>query len=411
VKAEVIACAVWTGIAEVTYSAIPEVQGLTRPRVLPSALLWMVWYAIAIPYIPQIIPGSDTQPLFMLVLFLSLMLMSMDSDFLARRTINVRSIAIVTGLVASLAIALAYNMLVASKGLYVPRLVAFLQFLLAFLFGASRLWHMPRHWLRNVLIVFVVFTLIYMVTGGAVESLLIRSREGADAALRSSGRGVRTLSPEPSILAVHLLNLTVLDSLYFRRFQVDASLLALLLIPLLASLSGYGFVIALTLIGLRFPLPTATVLSIGALFAWQNLASLQISGVRILDLIGGFREYGFKLFLLDSSLRTRLASFLQYIESFRSTFPFGDAFTIFSGGGFVSIVSGLGVAGLLFAGCVLYLILAGGYSMRLTLLLLVWAGIYLLSGAFGVPSVGIIIGLLVSNLSLRAHRIDSTRRP
>lgn len=321
-----------------------------------------------------------------------------NNKFVNQPIFTKRGIALTFLLLFTVLVGLFYNQFVAGNAIYFPRLIAFTQFLLAMSFGASRLFYLPDKWLVRFLVVYGIFTVIFYATGGLVEELLIRSRgtAGAEILVRT-GRGARTLSPEPSIMSVHIFNMLVAYSLFFKRAKIEVGTFILVLFPLIASLSGYGFFIALMLVVIYYPIQTFVFAGFGFLAFGQLLLNMELSGLRILFILNGLREYGPQFLLLDTSFRGRFNSFNQYVTSFKETFPFGDAFTIFSGGGFVSIISGLGMVGLLFYLSLLFLLLVSNYPVKVKLLFFVWLLIYSLSGSFGVPLVGLIVGLFVAN--------------
>lgn len=379
---------------------------------LPYAIMMVIWFILAVPYIPSVIPGTDSQPTFSLVLISVLTLFLFNHKFVKQPFITREGLAITLILTITVSVGLVYNYFVADNKIYVPRLIAFTQFLIALFFGASKLFYLPEKWLVRFLVVYVVFTVIYYATGGMVEDLLIKSRgAGGTEVLAVTGRGARTLSPEPSILSVHILNMVLMYSLFFKKARLGIKTFILVLIPLIGSLSGYGFFIALALILIYYPIQAIVSAGIGILAFGQVLLNMELSGLRILFILNGLREFGPQFLLLDKSFRSRFNSFNDYLVSFQETFPFGDAFTLFSGGGFVSIISGLGLIGLLFYISLLFLLMVSNYPIQLKLLFFVWLLVYLLSGSFGVPLVGLIVGLFVANAFRNEQSSYSPGRP
>lgn len=368
-----------------------------NPR-LPHAVMLVIWYILAVPYVPSLIPGTDSQPTFSVVMIGVIGLLLFNPTFIKQPIFTRHGIALTLLLLVTLFVGLFYNQFVAGNSIYVPRLIAFTQFLIAMTFGASRLFYLPEKWLFRFLIVYGAFTVVFYATGGLVEELLIRSRGSAGAEiLVETGRGARTLSPEPSIMSVHIFNMLLVYSLFFKKAKLDFRTFLLVLFPLIASLSGYGFFLALALIVIYYPMHAIASAGVGLLTFGKLLLNMELSGFRILFILNGLREYGPQFLLLDASFRSRYNSFNQYLLSFQESFPFGDAFTIFSGGGFVSIISGLGLVGLLFYLSLLFLLVVSNYPIQVKLLFFVWLLVYLLSGSFGVPLVGLIVGLFVAN--------------
>jgi len=362
----------------------------------------IIWFILAIPYIPQIIRGSDSQPTFSLILFATLSILLMNKQFISALLFNRTGVVILVVLISGLLVSILYNLFIEENGIYFPRLVAIIQFLIAFLFGISSLFYLPKRWLKLSLIVYALFTIVYFVTGGMIEEILIRSRSlGGIDVLEVTGRGARTLSPEPSIMSIHILNMFVLHCLYKRQVNPDILLFVLVLFPLLASFSGYGFFIAMALLLIIYPRIVIVIGTISITILGNYLMSQELSGLRILYILDGLRNNGIQFLMLDASFKSRFVSFTSYIDSFAETFPFGDAFSIFSGGGFISIISGLGLIGLLFFLSLLFLLLVSNYPFRLKALFFVWLVVYFISGSFAVPLVGLIVGVFVAKGFIR----------
>jgi hypothetical protein len=377
---------------------LPQLSAATTRPKLPYAIMLVIWYILAVPYIPSVIPGTDSQPTFSLVLLSVFALLLFNHKFVQQPFITREGLGITLTLLLTVLVGLVFNHFVAGNKIYVPRLIAFTQFLIALFFGASKLFYLPEKWLFRFMVVYVVFTAIYYATGGMVEDLLIKSRgAGGKEVLAITGRGARTLSPEPSILSVHILNMVLLYSLFFFKARLGWKTFLLVLIPLIGSLSGYGLFITVALVLIYYPIQTLSLAGVGLIAFGQTLLNMELSGLRVLFILNGLREYGPRFLLLDASFRSRFNSFYEYLMSFRETFPFGDAFTLFSGGGFVSIISGLGLVGLLFYISLLFLLVVSNYPIQIKLLFFVWLLVYLLSGSFGVPLVGLIVGVFVAN--------------
>jgi len=257
--------------------------------------------------------------------------------------------------------------------------------------------------------VYVIFTFVYYFTGGIVEEFLIGSRAaGVSELLAQSGRGARTLSPEPSIMAVHILNIILLNCLTFKNTEIGSKILLLALIPLFGSLSGYGFFIAFSLLLIFYPSVFIGILVILLLSLSTFNFNFDFNGMRASVIIEGMRENGIGFLLQDGSFNSRFYSFLEYKDAFVHAFPFGEAFTIFGGGGIVSLISALGLVGLLFFLGVFALLLFSHYSIRLKALFSVWLTVYFISGSFAVPLFGLILGVFVTNSFKHEKNIDTT---
>lgn len=358
----------------------------------------ILWFIMAIPYVPQILPGSDNQPTFTLIFLLGLFFAFVDRRFSDFRLVKHSTLVLLFFLIFSFVFSLVYTYFNSVDNIYFPRIFSFLQFLAAFYFGASSSFYLKESWLKQYLTIYFVFTLIYFLTGGLVEEVLIRSRsEDVSSLLRSTGRGVRTLSPEPAILAIHLFSMYLMNSIYYNSIKISNKVILLLLAPLISTLSGYGFFIALVILILNFPFFFFLTISFVFVVFGQFIMNFQLSGARIFLILDGLRRNGLDFLMMDSSFKSRYNSFMEYVESFESNFPLGDAFSIFSGGGFISIISGLGLVGLIFFILLILLIIFSKYNLKVKLLFSFWFLIYLFSGSFGVPLVGVIIGFFSAN--------------
>lgn len=374
-------------------------------NVIPRGFMKWFWIVLVLPYVPSIIPGVDTQPTFTILIIILFLYALVKSNVFKAGFIKIYFLVVVSFLLSALIISLLFNVIVIKNEFQIPRLISFFQFLLAFIFGASAWFYLPDKWLKYSVIVYVVFTIIYFLSNGMLEDILIRSRDEGAEHLIASGRGARTLSPEPAIMSVHIFNLVVLHAIYFKKVDFGIKQILLISFPLIASLSGYGFFIFLALLFIFYPLPFLGLIGFGSVVLLNFLNSFD-SGFRILLILNGIKEHGLEFILLDTSIRTRFFSFLGYLDSFTNNFPFGDGFTIFSGGGFISIISGLGIIGLLFFLFILVYLVLSSYSIKIKMLFLVWFVIYLFSGSTGVPLVGLILGRFMKNAFKNGESIN-----
>lgn len=366
--------------------------------MIPQPILWVLWFILAFPYIPQILPGTDSQPTFtFLVLGIVVMILA-NQKAASQKIIKKDYVYVAVIIILTLFISIIYNTVIQGNGVYVSRVLAFVQFLVAFVFGASKLLNLPIKWLQTSVLVYAMFTVVYFLTNGAIEEVLIKSRSSDSIQLMiAAGRGASTLSPEPSIMAIHIMNMVVFYTLYVGRMDFNRLTIAAVTFILMASLSGYGFFIAVIFLAILYPKYVMSAFVVLFALLGTFLMSLELSTYRILVILDGLRTYGFQYLMLDASFRSRYNSFIGYIDSFRDSFPLGDAFTLFSGGGFISIVSGLGLVGLLLFIAILVMLWRSTYPRNVKSLFLAWMFIYLLSGSFGTPLVGLILGLFAVN--------------
>jgi hypothetical protein len=97
----------------------------------------------------------------------------------------------------------------------------------------------------------------------------------------------------------------------------------------------------------------------------------------------------------DSSFSSRFASFFSYINTIKSNVILGDGFTVNQGGGYISIVSSIGIIGVLFFIYLLGKLYQKRIHWKLKFLIYFWFLINLFSGPIGIPTLGFIIGLIL----------------
>ena len=79
---------------------------------------------------------------------------------------------------------------------------------------------------------------------------------------------------------------------------------------------------------------------------------------------------------------------------------FGDNFTILEGGGLIGVISGIGLIGLILFIIYLFKICTKFDKIKVILILFFWSILNFISGPFGIPTMGIIIGLVFRNKKL-----------
>lgn len=375
--------------------SVPNIFVTTPSRI--EFYKGVIIFTIFFPYIPSIIPSSDTQPILILVT----MFLVVD-EFLNKRIItNITGfqsgvLFMVLAIYIHLVLSITYNMM-AGNGLSVTKPIAFTQFLLAAILGFSSKPLIKEKHIQTVLLVYAIFSVIYFLTRGMVEDILIRSRGAGAEALIQSGRGARTLSSEPSAFATQILNILVLQIILFEKSVRELSLktIGLASFCLLASFSGYGFVIFVALFGVRFP-KLSIVGLIGAIFivpvALNHITAIQ--SIRFVTLLKvGLNQGVMKI--LDLALGGRISSFLASIQSFLDNFWTGDGFTNRLMGGFIGLPASLGLAGFAFVVALFWKILfSEALSFFDKVLLTFWFLVILLSGNIAIPIVGVIVGLM-----------------
>jgi hypothetical protein len=370
-------------------------------RVLINFLFTLT---IFFPFIPAFISSTDTQPTLFLLAITAILLFLISPNFFSQHLEQDFTILIyVFVLVVFSIISIVINSIFFGQIVILPRYISFLQFLAALIFGYTNSFHIFKKYANTIFKIYFVFTIVYFLTNGAIENLLIKSRifsEGQD--LASIGRGARTLSPEPSFFATQMFNLLLIYTLLLekeglRNLFNNKIIIFIVSFCLLFSLSGYGFVIFFIILATFFTRYVIVLFSLAILFNSLIIDLLDgFSNLRGIGLILKIiKNNPFIIFSTDVSIATRFTSFFAYIDRFKNHFIIGDGFSLFEGGGFISIVASLGLIGVLMILFLLKKIVIDITDKKLKYLLIFWFFINFFSGPIGIPAVGIIFGLII----------------
>jgi hypothetical protein len=343
-----------------------------------------LWFVLAIPFVPQFISNTDNQPTFtILALFFFI---------LSYKKFSKKALLFSLFSFLAFTIAFIFSILIKNSDFQTSRFLSFFQFIIAINLGASSAFTIPKNWFKYSIYVYVIFTLIYFLTGGIIENTLILSREITTQELLLSGRGARTLSPEPAIMSIQILNIFVLWTLFYSSIKPNFKSYLGLFFLLIGSLSGYGFVIAIVILLIYNPLIIISIFLLFILIFYQCTLNIDFQSTRIGNILNNLGENGTQFFVIDQSFLSRLDSFNDYNLSFIKTFPYGDAFTIMNGGGFISIISALGLLGMFLFLYLLITIIISNYKFNFKVLFIFWFFLYFFTGSFGLPIIGVILG-------------------
>jgi hypothetical protein len=360
----------------------------------------LIFFTILFPFIPTIIPSTDTQPTFFLLFLLSVFYVLVYPKHLHNYYhLNYSKVYLIFSLVGIILVSVLFARFHIDSPTIWTRIISFLQFAAAIFFTYNTRYFLKEKDIRTTALIFAFFSIIFFLSQGLVERILIPGRTDSFELLQKTGRGARTLSPEPSFFALHMLNLYLIYCLIVgSEFKKRSGALVFWTVSfcLLMSLSGYGFVIFLMLLVLRYT-------KISMMF----LVFIMVSSTYIVEYLESFQSFrGFKLLaklladnptilLEDKSFSGRLGSFLTYMENIKDNFIFGDGFTLFQGGGFISVVSSLGILAFIFFIFFIYKLFAKRIPGKLKALLVFWFLINLFSGPIGIAPLGVIIGLVL----------------
>jgi len=377
-------------------------RSISISEIVSALILWTV----LVPFVPVLVPASDTQPTFLLVFALAL-LVAFAFPAAGRKLFRISLPGIIS---ATLAASVLYACLlianVSQQDSTIPaRLVSFLQFSAAAYWGYAGKYEWTEKILFRALVFYALFTLVYFATDGAIENALIHSRLENAQTLFAMGRGARTLAPEPSFFSLQVFNIFVLARIVCcrRSEKCGVDSFKWLLVTgfcLAASFSAYGALLLGAVFLAIYP-RVFLILSLITLTAW-GLVSRYLSdwesvrAIKVLLTLIQTRGSLADLMRLDASFSSRIGSFGDYVRAF-ARHPFvGNGFSLYQGGGFISIVAAFGVAGLAFFAWLLQKIVRGGFDTRTKIILFVWFLLNFVSGPIGVPIIGVIVGHLMA---------------
>jgi hypothetical protein len=356
------------------------------------------------PFLPALISSADTQPtLFMLAITAILLFLISPNFFGSHLKQDFTIIVYVFALLLISFISILLNWFLYGQIVILPRYISFLQFLAALIFGYTNSFYFFKKYANSIFVIYFIFTIIYFLTNGLIENTLIKSRffsEGKD--LASMGRGARTLSPEPSFFAIQMFNLLLIYTLLLEKEGIkkvfnNKKVIFIVSFCLLCSLSGYGFAIFFIILAAFFTRYIIVLFGLAILFNSLIIDLLDgFSNLRGIGLILKVIKYNpLILASTDLSFATRFNSFFAYIDRFKNNLFIGDGFSLFQGGGFISIVASLGLVGFFLILFLLFKIFSTIKSGKLKYLLIFWFFLNLFSGPIGIPAIGIIFGLII----------------
>jgi len=364
--------------------------------------IFLFYFIIIFPFIPQIVSSSDTQPL--LLIYFGLYLIFIPFWNSEKFKLNRKSLAFFV-LIIVLFFLQFLNYFISGKAPIISRYVAFIQLLVAIYFGNFLYFEFNNKWFKYSLIIYFILTIVYFSTNGFIENILVQSRDASSEDLMIMGRGARTMSPEPSFFALHLFNLYVINELLrFKNYgKKDLIENVLLFILLFSSLSGYGILIFFFILSIEYPkfvITSTLILFSFFTFFYERLISYE--NFRSIDLILRVISDGpISLLENDASISSRMDSFVTYYTSIKDNIFLGDNFSVLEGGGFIGLISGLGLIGFLYLIIINLKILGFISSPKLVLILIFWFLLNLISGPFGIPTIGLIVGLILRNSKLK----------
>jgi hypothetical protein len=372
--------------------------------VLLEKLLLMTLF---FPYIPALIRSTDTQPTFTLLILalFGYVLLKKQAENPIIRLSNSQIFVLLSVLFLAF-FSVSVNAVLTNEHSSATRVFSYVQFVFAILFGMYSKLELDKNDFRKVLLTYVIFTIIFYLSKGTIEDLLIGSRNESTAELLSTGRGAKTLSPEPAQFALQVFNIIIIYYLWFAKdgHKLSLTLFALAAFCFLSSLSGFGMVLLALLIFARHPrVAWGLFFSILAIapFVVNYLESIGANRRMFQLLVLLFKGGLVKLYQQDSSIGTRLGSFFAYLERSGDFFLIGDGFSLLQGGGLISLIASLGFVALIFLIYIFFKILfLKNFAYNLKILLVCWLFINIISGSIAIPSIGFIIGLILTKKSI-----------
>lgn len=360
----------------------------------------LIAFTIFFPYIPSLFIGLDVQPFLVFSATIFIILLSLSTNYLSHKEleINYSIVLTIAFIITWTSICLFINL---NLGPYLSRFLAVIIFFMYVLIGAMEINFMNRRMVVSFLLIYLFFTIIYFLTGGALEEILIRSRSSNqfESAILS-GRGSSALSPEPSFFAHQVFIIFIFSKIFLweRISALQKNLIYYLSIFLLGtsfSVTGFIYIIIASFTFFK-PKDLTLIIIILGLMSLILFPRVEFLNIRVFifamevfqSISSGSIQLG------DISFLVRIESFLSYIEEFKKFPIFGNGFRAYLGGGLISIVAELGIVGLIFLIGLMALILTSSLNLQDRLGVLGWLMINTISGSIANPGIGIFIGML-----------------
>lgn len=360
----------------------------------------LIFLTATFPFLIPLVPSTDSQPtfsLFALLFAAAALAQCFNRDvFIRRDGFFLASAVFGCGLIW-LCLSVIVNGLAIDN---INRIVSFIMFQIALATGLLNHRLFTKERVLTALKAYLVFTVIFFLSRGKIESLIIQSRGEAITMLLNKGRGASTLSPEPSFFAFQIFTLFLLARLtvWEKMTARQKHTVQLITIGLLvASLGGYGLIYAAMVIflsGRRYIFGSA-ILGGCALLAVASF--FDISSLRFVKLFTSISSNiaSSNWELKDVSILVRLTSFQEYLNIFKEHPFLGDGFRFYGGGGLVSLLASLGFYGLMLILTAVTAVIFLDTGLRLKLVLLAWLAFQFISGPIGLPFVGLLVGVIL----------------
>lgn len=364
--------------------------------VLSNALSAGLYFAAAFPFVVQLIPGTDTQPAFVILCVIAVTLILCQSSVSVRKNEFFLLSLFILGGLFSLCASLLVNEF---KEINLSRIVSFVMFLISM---TAALWYRSLFNPQRIYITFIIyalFTCLFFVSNGWLESILIQSRGDAITTSLSTGRGASTLSPEQSFFSFQIFTLYLVARLcIWDEFSgKQKSLIEIIvLLLLISSFGGYGIVyvfFVFLMSSSRSAIKLVMIFCAALIFVlfffnWTSLRSVVVIYEVFITLVTGQG-------ISDVSVNVRFSSFLTYFDIIRENFLFGDSFSYHGGGGLVSLVAGLGMVSLIYFAVFIFALANIKRSIRLKISVFFWFILQSISGPIGLPLIGLLFGLVM----------------
>jgi hypothetical protein len=269
--------------------------------------------------------------------------------FIINRNFNITNVALVIlSVFFSWTVFLIILNVIQGEVVYFSKVYAFIQAIIALLMG-----YILQKEIKNQkiiqksinfsLIIYIIFSLVYIIFDGKIETVLFYHLTGnsSDFLSGDGGRGIATLSPEPSYFAGILSNIT-LFCLLAKKESLFIYLAVAILLFLTFSMTGLflGLLTFLLIINnkliLKQKILLMMILVVVALFTYSKIDYNSVRFFVVLENILSSGE------IQDVSTLTRLDSVNQSIKIFLDH-PFGIGFTKESLGGFIYLIEIYGV--------------------------------------------------------------------
>lgn len=280
---------------------------------------------VFLPYAVPIVKGSDNQPVLFILLFFLLFGIRVRTKFLVFFLLV--NIYIISNMLFTWSL----------DDQFVNKYVAYFQFLLSILVGFHfKINNIHRNFNFDFIVYFYTFfSFVHVASSGLIESFLINSRDINY--YMDVGRGISTLSPEPSFLGMTLFSLYVFSVI--NKINISKFAFLLIIANMTFTFSLYSFLLISVIFVHKYGLKAIAGIILFCIF----LISFFDIPYRALMLFSHVFQNDFSILLEDRSIQSRIQMVENSVSVFLFSPYFGIGFFEYSLNGMLSLLSSFGI--------------------------------------------------------------------